>query len=99
MRAGRLLSYSVWPNALLRLAAAVLYPRHASRQPARPFLVPHIAARLYCTAGVHPTRCGEIEAAPEGAAAYWEALRGVLEEGKREGKTVAVGECGLDGDR
>ncbi|KFM28574.1 Putative deoxyribonuclease TATDN1 [Auxenochlorella protothecoides] len=56
-------------------------------------------ARLYCTAGVHPTRCGEIEAAPEGAAAYWEALRGVLEEGKREGKTVAVGECGLDGDR
>lgn len=64
-----------------------------------PPLPPLHAARLFCTAGVHPTRCGEVEAAAQGSQRYWDELRGVLQEGVRAGKTVAVGECGLDADR
>ncbi|KAK9803150.1 hypothetical protein WJX72_003337 [[Myrmecia] bisecta] len=55
--------------------------------------------RLFCTAGVHPTRCGELEQHSAGPEAYLEELAGVLQQGAAEGKIVAVGECGLDYDR
>lgn len=34
-------------------------------------------SRLFCTVGVHPTRCGEFEAFPEGPEAYMAALSAV----------------------
>ena len=49
--------------------------------------------------GVHPTRCGEFEAHPEGPDAYVQALLALIEEGQADGKVAAVGECGLDYDR
>lgn len=55
--------------------------------------------RLSSTVGVHPTRCGEIEAYPEGSDAYMAALQGVINDGMTDGKVVAVGECGLDYER
>lgn len=54
---------------------------------------------LFTTVGVHPTRCGEFESAPEGADAHEAALREVLRDGVAAKKVVAVGECGLDYDR
>ena len=47
--------------------------------------------RLFCTAGVHPTRAGTLAAASDLA-----ELRAVIEEGAAAGKCVAVGEAGLD---
>eukprot|EP00884_Botryococcus_braunii_P006182 jgi/Botrbrau1/15565/Bobra.0274s0008.2 len=55
--------------------------------------------RLFCTAGVHPTRCNEIFAFPEGPEEYMRQLEEVIKEGVAEGKIVAIGECGLDNDR
>lgn len=56
--------------------------------------------RLYSTVGVHPTRCNEFDEYEEGGSeAYMDALETVLIEGQKEGKVVAVGECGLDYDR
>ncbi len=57
------------------------------------------ADRLYCTVGVHPTRCKEIEDSSQGPEAYWDALRVLLKAHAADGKIVAVGECGLDYDR
>lgn len=57
------------------------------------------AERLYCTVGVHPTRCQEIEDGPDGPEAYWDALKLLLKDSAPSGKVVAVGECGLDYDR
>lgn len=55
-------------------------------------------ARLYCTVGVHPTRCSEFEESgdPE---KHFEALLSLAREGVEKGKVVAIGECGLDYDR
>lgn len=55
--------------------------------------------RLFSTVGVHPTRCHEFEDYKEGAEEYMNELEVVMVEGRREGKVVAVGECGLDYDR
>lgn len=57
------------------------------------------AERLFCTVGVHPTRCSELEEHPEGSETYMAALLDVILEGKHIGKVVAVGEMGLDYDR
>lgn len=55
-------------------------------------------ARLFCTVGVHPTRCKEFEESgdPE---KHFQALLLLAKEGIAKGKVVAVGECGLDYDR
>lgn len=54
--------------------------------------------RLFCTVGVHPTRCKEFEESgdPE---RHFQALLSVAREGVQKGKVVAIGECGLDYDR
>ncbi|BDA43738.1 Putative deoxyribonuclease TATDN1 [Coccomyxa sp. Obi] len=55
--------------------------------------------RLFCTVGVHPTRCTEFESHSEGPEAYLQALQSLALEGSAEKKVVAIGECGLDYDR
>lgn len=54
--------------------------------------------RLFCTVGVHPTRCNEFEESgdPE---QHFQALLSLAKEGVQKGKVVAIGECGLDYDR
>lgn len=52
--------------------------------------------RLMSTAGVHPTHCKEFQ---HGAPAVISSLRGLINEGLREGVVAAIGECGLDYDR
>lgn len=54
--------------------------------------------RLFCTVGVHPTRCSEFEASgnPD---KHLEDLLALAKEGLARGKVVAIGECGLDYDR
>ncbi|XP_057438917.1 uncharacterized protein LOC130730817 [Lotus japonicus] len=54
--------------------------------------------RLFCTVGVHPTRCKEFEESgdPE---KHFQSLLSLAKEGIQKGKVVAVGECGLDYDR
>ncbi|KAL6559136.1 hypothetical protein OROHE_006505 [Orobanche hederae] len=55
-------------------------------------------ARLFCTVGVHPTRCNEFDDSgdPED---HFKALLSLAKEGVEKGKVVAIGECGLDYDR
>ncbi|PIA59769.1 hypothetical protein AQUCO_00400575v1 [Aquilegia coerulea] len=55
-------------------------------------------SRLFCTVGVHPTRCKEFEDSgdPE---KYFQDLVSLAKEGVDKGKVVAIGECGLDYDR
>lgn len=55
--------------------------------------------RLFCTVGVHPTRCGEFDASEAGPDGYLRQLSQVISRGVALGKVVAVGECGLDYDR
>ena len=62
-------------------------------------LVAPSPGRLFCTVGVHPTRCSEFEEHPEGSEAYMAALLDVILEGQHLGKVVAIGEMGLDYDR
>nr|KJB36252.1 hypothetical protein B456_006G148500 [Gossypium raimondii] len=54
--------------------------------------------RLFCTVGVHPTRCKEFEESgdPE---KHFQGLLALAKEGIQKGKVVAIGECGLDYDR
>ncbi|KAK9153367.1 hypothetical protein Sjap_000847 [Stephania japonica] len=54
--------------------------------------------RLFCTVGVHPTRCKEFEDSgdPE---KYFQNLISLARKGVEKGKVVAIGECGLDYDR
>ncbi|ETV87364.1 hypothetical protein, variant [Aphanomyces astaci] len=52
--------------------------------------------RLHCTVGVHPTRCSEFIADPDG---YMQGLHDLIQDGKSDRKVVAVGEFGLDYDR
>ena len=52
---------------------------------------------LYCTVGCHPTHSSDF---PEDETDnYFSELRKVIEDGIKDGKVVAVGECGLDYDR
>ncbi|CAK4765823.1 unnamed protein product [Aphanomyces euteiches] len=52
--------------------------------------------KLHCTVGVHPTRCNEFDDDPD---KYMQDLHDVIQDGKSDGKVVAVGEFGLDYDR
>ena len=48
-----------------------------------------VIARLYCTVGVHPTRCGEFAASPHGdATAHLEALWALVQDGMGTGHVV-----------
>ncbi|MES1914038.1 MAG: hypothetical protein MHM6MM_006172 [Cercozoa sp. M6MM] len=58
--------------------------------------------RLFCTVGVHPTRCNEFIKHPGCASTeeYVEELRTLIRDNAYpNGPVVAVGECGLDRDR
>ncbi|XP_050380210.1 uncharacterized protein LOC126797598 isoform X1 [Argentina anserina] len=55
-------------------------------------------ARLFCTVGVHPTRCKEFDESGD-PDKHFQALLSLAKEGIQKGKVVAIGECGLDYDR
>lgn len=59
----------------------------------------YCADNLYTTVGVHPTRGNEWAQYEQGMDAYLKELENVIEDGVRDGKVVAIGECGLDYDR
>lgn len=52
------------------------------------------ADRMYCTVGVHPTRCGSF--LEHGIEEHLKDLMEVIEDGLSDGKVVAIGELGLD---
>ncbi|KAJ7706355.1 hypothetical protein B0H17DRAFT_1036873 [Mycena rosella] len=55
---------------------------------------------FFCTVGCHPTRVGEFDKFMGGADAYLAALDKLVASNLQgKGRTVAIGECGLDYDR
>ncbi|KAK1562496.1 hypothetical protein Q3G72_012815 [Acer saccharum] len=54
--------------------------------------------RLFCTVGVHPTRCKEFEDSGDPEKHFQDLLL-LAKQGIEKGKVVAIGECGLDYDR
>lgn len=54
---------------------------------------------LYCTVGVHPTRCSEFGISSSERMHHSQQLLDVLSDGMRDKKVVALGELGLDYDR
>ena len=69
---------------------------------------PSAGLQLYCTIGVHPTRCNELEVETEnddddggggGGEARLQALIDLAKDGMTDGVVVSVGEMGLDYDR
>jgi TatD DNase family protein len=56
----------------------------------------HVGYDLFCTAGVHPTRCNEFHGKESEVI---EKLSALIIDGQRDGRIVAIGECGLDYDR
>ena len=45
-----------------------------------------VAERLFCTVGVHPTRCVELDEHPGGPDAYMAELMRIMEDGQSDGK-------------
>ena len=54
---------------------------------------------LYGTVGVHPTRSNEFGKTSGEAEHVINQLSEIIKEGRKDGKVVALGECGLDYDR
>ena len=53
----------------------------------------HLLPNLYCTVGVHPTRCSGLDDA------LGDRLSSIISDGLSSGFVKAIGECGLDYDR
>ena len=53
---------------------------------AKPSRTGGAAERLFCTVGVHPTRCGEFDDHPGGPDAYMAELTRIVEDGQTDGK-------------
>jgi len=54
-------------------------------------------SRLFCTVGVHPTRCSQEFGTTESSwSTYLDSMRTFIQEKKGDGKIVAMGEIGLD---
>lgn len=54
---------------------------------------------MYCTVGIHPTRCSEFNDDPINNAEIIQKLRNIIEDGISDDKVIAIGEIGLDYDR
>jgi TatD DNase family protein len=54
---------------------------------------------LYCTVGVHPTRCSEFGTHPSERMRHTQQLLDIISDGMSDGKVVALGELGLDYER
>jgi TatD DNase family protein len=55
--------------------------------------------KLFCTVGVHPTRCDEFFADSNTIESHVANLIALIKDGMSDGKVVACGELGLDYDR
>lgn len=55
--------------------------------------------RLYCTVGIHPTRCSEFGLTDAERMHHVQNLLDVVKDGMSDGKVVALGELGLDYER
>ena len=57
------------------------------------------SCQLYCTVGVHPTRCNEFVDNDTNAEQHLQSLLDIVKDGMCDGTVAAVGEMGLDYDR